>query len=374
MYEKAKIPARFSPDSDSSSPPSKKLRRHSPTFVASSEASSSLWISYSIWVLLGLFAIAFVMFNFDSNGSEKKLHYNGREALRVPVLLDEDLGFEFTDNGMDQDNELTGDYKTTPTMVIVTAASGNHLCALQQLLTSARKYNPLVPVVVYDLGEIPHFSREWLINFNPNIIGPRSFDYSKYPKHFQQRQKYAWKPAIINDVLSEYETVLWMDAGNEIMNENGLQPVEYQLREHGFVSAVSQSTVARWTHKGMMEYYGLNSSDPKYNSRANFRNCNGALIGFRRNTSAYDDVFLRWWECAQKEECIAPPHSTRSNHRQDQAALSVIITALTENRFRCTPGLIRRDLLIGRDNEAVKNCTAAPLGMEVDDCGHTCLE
>mmetsp|Transcript_26662 Transcript_26662/g.80043 ORF Transcript_26662/g.80043 Transcript_26662/m.80043 type:complete len:257 (-) Transcript_26662:125-895(-) len=59
--------------------------------------------------------------------------------------------------------------------------------------------------------------------------------------------------------------------------------------------------------------------------------CNGALIGFSRSGLAYDRVLLPWFECALDRGCIAPVYgqgrgsvSTRGNHRQDQAALTLL--------------------------------------------------
>ena len=40
---------------------------------------------------------------------------------------------------------------------------------------------------------------------------------------------------------------------------------------------------------------------------------------------AIDKIIKPWYECALVKECIAPEGSSRENHRQDQAALTVIM-------------------------------------------------
>ena len=70
-------------------------------------------------------------------------------------------------------------------------------------------------------------------------------------------RSYAWKPAIIKDALVDHDSVLWMDAGDFVATESGFNVVETLLEEHGFVSAVSQSTIARWTHEGTFQYFGI---------------------------------------------------------------------------------------------------------------------
>jgi len=55
------------------------------------------------------------------------------------------------------------------------------------------------------------------------------------------------------------------------------------------------------------------------------RVCNGALLAFRRQGDAYKRVLLPWLACARDKACIAPDGSDRTNHRQDQASLSMLI-------------------------------------------------
>ena len=49
-----------------------------------------------------------------------------------------------------------------------------------------------------------------------------------------------------------------------------------------------------------------------------------ALVGAARFHRHYADIVEPWVRCARVEACIAPPGSNRRNHRQDQAALTVL--------------------------------------------------
>ena len=70
---------------------------------------------------------------------------------------------------------------------------------------------------------------------------------------------------------------------------------------------------ARWS------YYLLIQQED-WNLRKKGRNCNGALIGFKRNTKAHTELFTPWWKCAMEKQCITPKGSSRTNHRQDQVS------------------------------------------------------
>ncbi len=63
------------------------------------------------------------------------------------------------------------------------------------------------------------------------------------------------------------------------------------------------------------------------------RNADATLVGFavgsasggRRARRSSCSVVVPWKACAMAKDCIAPPGSSRENHRQDQAALSYLV-------------------------------------------------
>lgn len=102
---------------------------------------------------------------------------------------------------------------------------------------------------------------------------------------------------------------------------------------------VIQADMGRWTHPGTVAYLSLPPSIMDGN------NCNGAMWAV--NSQHFDAmnkiirpvrllpscnvVGVKYWlipqyiECVKTRECVAPLGSNRSNHRQDQAALSALI-------------------------------------------------
>ena len=61
-------------------------------------------------------------------------------------------------------------------------------------------------------------------------------------------------------------------------------------------------------------------------------NCHGALVGLDTSKPAARAFLAAWLDCALHLECIAPPGSHRGNHRQDQAAFTLLVL-LSKERF-----------------------------------------
>jgi hypothetical protein len=203
-------------------------------------------------------------------------------------------------------------------MLLVTGADRSHGASLRQMLASVRRHEPDLRVVVYDLG---------LTTWQRLRIGKRRqlewrrFEFEKYPAYFDIRVKageYAWKPVIIGNLLEEVrEPVLWLDAGVVVLEP--LTALRAALRNCGFYSPRSVGTIADWTHPKMLAYFGLDAdwARDKPNHRA-------GCVAFDPSFEAARALALRWREGALIRECIAPEGSDRSNHRQDQALLTVL--------------------------------------------------
>jgi hypothetical protein len=55
------------------------------------------------------------------------------------------------------------------------------------------------------------------------------------------------------------------------------------------------------------------------------KNCHGALVGLDTSQPAVRRLLAAWLDCALHVECIAPQGAHRGNHRQDQAALTLLV-------------------------------------------------
>lgn len=214
---------------------------------------------------------------------------------------------------------------------IVTASSANHLCSLENFLYSL--YNlrqDLSPeefprIVVYNIGmnrtQLPvldQFVENGLVD---DLV---TFDYFQYPRFWDvaiNAGEYAWKTGIVHEASQKYKGLLvWLDAGNMVTPEF-IRSIPRTIRQQGgFWSPRSSQTMHTWTHPGLYEYY---QADP--DQYAHNPNCNGAALGFdASNQTIVDELIVPWYQCGLDKNCIAPPGSSRANHRQDQAALTFL--------------------------------------------------
>lgn len=199
---------------------------------------------------------------------------------------------------------------------IVTAASSNHFRCLTHLLYSISLFEPTTPVIIYDLGLKAIETKK----LNNTACDLRRFAFESYPPHLNiavERGQYAWKPVLIAEVLNEIRgSLLWLDAGNLIHAK--LKKVRQTLADRGFYSPTSSGTIADWTHPETLKHLDV---APEILGK---RNRNAAIVGFNANHDGIKHMAERWKECALDINCIAPRGSNRSNHRQDQAVLSVL--------------------------------------------------
>ena len=204
-------------------------------------------------------------------------------------------------------------------MYLVTGANYTHGRSLLQLLGSIRQWEPQTRVVVYDLG-LTRKQRRAVLDSDLNG-SVEAFPWNEYPGFFDinvNRGEYAWKPALIARELQKSDAPLcWMDAGNVVLLP--LRDIREELAQHGFYSAPSRGTVLQWTHPLMFKALGL---PPDF--CADRRNLSGACIAFDPKHLRARALIEEWARLAEDKEMIAPPGSSRKNHRQDQALLTVL--------------------------------------------------
>jgi hypothetical protein len=213
-------------------------------------------------------------------------------------------------------------------LMYLTAVSSNHFRWFMRLLASVQAVDPRVPYRVVDLGLAPA-ERDWLAASAAVTVD--TFDFSRYPPYFNvsvAAGEYAFKPVVIAETLERADVVVWMDASN-LLKEPLSRHLEDVRRDGGFFSSVSSGTVRDWTHPGMLAYYGVGGGD----SVLGKTNCNAAFLIFER-AATLEALVKPWVACALTKACIAPEGSSRANHRQDQAALSLLVYR-SNGRFNC---------------------------------------
>ncbi|CAO3620430.1 unnamed protein product [Cunninghamella echinulata] len=287
-------------------------------------------IFYFISCLLFIF---FFLKNWHTQRELKKVivcpTVNNKISMQGKQLVIE--GSSCTKSTIEKDEFSSLSYQLPYT--IVTAASANHLCALENLLYSLQDHRDELTtsfpkIVVYNLGvnqtQLPILNQ---LHRNGLIDVLETFDYQQYPSFWDisyQAGEYGWKTGIIHEASKKYGGLLvWMDAGNQIMENNEFlnRLPNYIIKGDGFWSPRSSFTMGRWTHPGMFNYFKESNID--YYLRQ--LNCNGAIMGFdTNNQTIMDTIISPWYECGLHKDCIAPLGSSRSNHRQDQAVITYL--------------------------------------------------
>jgi hypothetical protein len=208
----------------------------------------------------------------------------------------------------------------------------NHFCPMKSFLYHIKDTldGLNVRVIVYDLG-FSESQRQTFIQLQElgYLTEFRTFKWSFYPSFWNitvSRGEYAWKPAMVAEVARDYPgKIVWLDSGT-LVERSFFKRLDYLLEKYdGFISPRSPSTMKVWTHPGVYDYYG--DDHTKYD---NIVNCNGASVAF--DTSKTQNIIDDWFKCALVKDCIAPPGSSRANHRQDQAILTYLAA---KNGYYC---------------------------------------
>ncbi|KAL9655676.1 hypothetical protein ABK040_002336 [Willaertia magna] len=187
------------------------------------------------------------------------------------------------------------------------------------LLTPDRR-----PILVYDLGLTSEQRKEVLTWKYVELV---AFPFENYPTHFKDLKNFAWKAAVMVLALEKYPSIIFLDSGVELWNR--LDLIENILMMKNSFNVVQEGLTTAWkccgtvgelTHEGTFNALGLKRAE--YNNKVM---CSGGIQGYIKDSYAYTNVLLPALECAKKEECIAPPGSDLSNHRQDQSVFSLLI-------------------------------------------------
>jgi hypothetical protein len=275
----------------------------------------------------------------------------------------------------------------------------------------------MVSVRVYDLG-LTGSDISILRNRFPEIT-LLPFDYSRHPPYFNialhdgTGGHYAWKPAIIREVvesctrqraeqqrvqrgggssssssssssapvdcpaLPAVSTVLWLDSACQV-NTSGLGGIHREIIAKGLYSPISAGCVQQWTHPLTLTALEEDGTLLPPNSRsqggreaddagslcgaardgearggdgtvanndsaaasgatagrytaADLRprlNRNAAVVGFSLDDLPALNLLNEWDRLCHCRQVVAPQGSDRSNHRQDQAVLTLLFYAM----------------------------------------------
>jgi len=204
---------------------------------------------------------------------------------------------------------------------ILTGSDSTHFNSLVNLLKTLEIYESESEIKIIDLG----MSKEE-INFIENNFNFKisSFNFDNYPEFVNKRDEfeklgsYAWKPISIYNEYSLYDKdVIWLDAGCLI--SKNLKLIKSIILKNGFYSPESSDDIQKWTHPKTLQALNVDSQLLKK------RNFSGGIVGFAKKNYKSKALLRNWYENSLKHKIISPVGSSRLNHRQDQAILSVLV-------------------------------------------------
>ena len=253
--------------------------------------------------------------------------------------------------------------------VLVTAADADHyeslLCFLVSLSALPR---PPCAVSVYDLGGL-NASTELVAGLQAACRGvslrrldwlhlpaftrpsPNGEDTSTHSARNESAIKghYAWKPAALAAELARAPSgacVVYADAEVWLESRIPERLCALAVEGGGFASPASAGTNRQWTHWRMLDYFdayfgagfdaraalgrapaagATSAAAPGRAAHQETSPCDGGLLAMVQGSAVVEYLMSAWLACSTRVDCIAPRGSTRRNHRQDQAALSIVV-------------------------------------------------
>ncbi len=220
-------------------------------------------------------------------------------------------------------------------LTVITASDSSHQLSLLNLLNSIRQFEPNATVEVYDLGMEPPFAASLQEEFTTFKF--KRFPYENYPSYYNIKIDagvYAWKPASLEESKPLSEFVIWLDAGNVLTGR--LVFLRKVIKRFGFFSPYSIGAIEDWTDPQTLK--NLKVHDDLFRSR----NLAANVIGFNSADRESLNLIDSWIEASRDKNLIAPPGSSRSNHRQDQSLLTILAYQVGLVRYRSLGEFPRR--------------------------------
>jgi hypothetical protein len=98
--------------------------------------------------------------------------------------------------------------------------------------------------------------------------------------------------------------VLFLDAGMELRNE--LADIEQKLADQGAWFVSTQESLKKFVHPGTLRALGLDES-----AFADQRSLAAGMMGWCRNSTLWEELFVPWLDCSLQLECIFPHGAQR---------------------------------------------------------------
>ena len=240
---------------------------------------------------------------------------------------------------------LTGEVPSfsahTSDLLLMTGASDNHVFSSFNCLYSMVLADPYASYVYLDFGIqnshrlklYSHFETILQIQQkmkSTGILAYRRFNWAHFPRWMslehnkKQRGTYAWKVIAEMDVFREWKAMYyWVDAG-DVFRE-GVSRELTLARHYGFYSPYSSGNVQRWVYKDMHKWFMENGVFKHPVPLNTMMIMSGVYVLDYSNSTIRDFMADAFLKCEYTWKCIAPQGSDLSNHRFDQAAMTLLM-------------------------------------------------
>jgi hypothetical protein len=216
--------------------------------------------------------------------------------------------------------------------LVVTGVNDKYFDILIQYLQIYEKNQyDFTKLIIYDLG-LSKKNLDMLINISKKVnFTIKNFDYDNYPDHLNLNKfygkncTYAWKPIIIyNECINNKDKyVIWSDT-RTLFRPNSIKNICSVIDKEGAWIVVSNMrrtpSVINYMYNPVLEYFKIsreevNQFDMKW----------AGTCAFKYNNAISKFIVDEWYKYSLIKEAICPNGSDRSNHRQDQSLLSIIL-------------------------------------------------
>jgi hypothetical protein len=223
--------------------------------------------------------------------------------------------------------------------IYATGASDNHFdCSLTCILSIVAA-DPISSFVYIDYGIEQNQLKELGLLLSKiiqikqskgiqSIVAYRKFNFNNVPtwihiNNTNDKGAYSWKVIAIHDVASEWNgNIGWIDAG-AVLTTNALIYEKYYVHKEGFFSPISGGGRSdKWIHPGTTKF--LEEHKRIQNGIPIIELCSGGYVFFNYSNPSIRRMIDIYYSCSLTKKCIAPYGSSRMNHRQDQAVLSLL--------------------------------------------------
>lgn len=223
-------------------------------------------------------------------------------------------------------------------LLIITGSSSNHFYPNINCMYTILLYDIQTSIVFVDYGiserELKNLGNTFeSINklykqYNSTAqLYYRKFNFANFPAFFNIHSLsvggYSWKVVSYTDVLEECQgPLLWTDAGT-LLNPSMFKEIEY-MKENGIYSPSSPGTIGDWVYPRSIQFMKQHKLIEKVDKKKSM--CTGGYLFMDgKNQTILKRIIYPLLQCAYTEKCIVPKPSTRLDHRQDQAILTLLI-------------------------------------------------